>query len=179
MMQRFVMAAWALPFCTPIRQRPRGRAGLPRKFALALALAALLGASNSLAGDATQAAEAAAPPAMQARTLLDTTTTWAGQAIEYPQGQARVVALEIELAEGGETGWHTHPFGSFAYVLEGELEISTADRQHRVAAGQTLAEVVGLPHNGRNVGQGPVRLVVFYTAADHQALTEHVPAPAP
>ena len=140
-----------------------------------LGLASLLAAALP----ALQAAELK-PLTMVARPLLNSTTTWAGQPLAWPEGQAEVSALEITLAPGAETGWHSHPVASFAYLLEGELEIQLEDgRHHRVRQGQALAEVVGLNHNGRNVGAGPVRLVVFYPHAQGQSLTRmRDPAPA-
>ncbi len=146
--------------------------GVRSCLAVSLAAVALVAVSPVHAAD---------PPAVVARPVLDTTTTWAGQPIRYPEGQARVVALEIEIAPGEQTGWHSHPVGSFAYLLEGELEVGTRDgRSHRVKAGQALAEVVGLEHNGHNVGSGPVRLVVFYTAAEGEdELTRMAPESSP
>lgn len=116
--------------------------------------------------------------AVKVTPLLQTDVTWAGQPFKLPQQNSELQVMEITLMPGGETGWHTHPVSSFAYVLDGELEISLEDgRQHRAQPGQALAEVVGLKHNGRNVGQGPVRLVVFYLSEPGTTLTEKATAP--
>lgn len=113
--------------------------------------------------------------ALKATPLLKTTATWAGQPIVYPKGTPEVTVVQIELAVGGETGWHQHPVGSYAYVLQGDLEVSLGDgRSQRVSAGQVLAEVIGVPHNGRNVGEVPVQLIVFYTGATGDSLTSFV-----
>jgi quercetin dioxygenase-like cupin family protein len=105
--------------------------------------------------------------------LLKSTTSWDGKPLAWPAGEAEASVLMIEIAPGAETGWHSHPVPSFAYILEGELEVSLQDgRKNVLRAGQALAEVVGVMHNGRNVGQGPVKLVVFYAAAKGQALTQ-------
>lgn len=104
--------------------------------------------------------------------LLQSPSSWSGAALVYPNGQAEVTALLVEIAPGGETGWHLHPLPSFGYVLEGELEVSLKDGTvKRVVAGQALAEVVNTLHNGRNVGKGPVRLVVFYAGVTDSTLT--------
>lgn len=116
--------------------------------------------------------------AVQVKPLLKTQATWAGQPFRFPADASEVQAMEITLAPGGETGWHTHPVASFAYVLEGELEINLEDgRQHRATSGEAVAEVMGLKHNGRNVGSGPVRLVVFYISEPDITLTEKAEAP--
>jgi len=106
-----------------------------------------------------------APVNVTSRVLLQTTTTWAGQPLDMPHGNVEVTAMEIELAPGAETGWHSHPVPSLAYVLDGELEITLKDgRTQSARPGQALVEVSQLVHNGRNAGEGPVRLVVFYVA---------------
>jgi quercetin dioxygenase-like cupin family protein len=104
--------------------------------------------------------------------LLQTPTSWNGAALAYPNGQAEVTAMLIEIAPGAETGWHLHPVASFAYILEGELEVSLKDGSVKhLAAGQALAEVVNTLHNGRNVGKVPLKLVVFYAGASNSTLT--------
>ena len=108
--------------------------------------------------------------------LLRTTTTWNGAAIAYPEGKAEITALWVEIAPGGETGWHRHAVPSFAMLLEGTLEITTRDgKVRRVQAGEALAEVIATAHNGRNVGTTPVRLVVFYAGAAGVATTLREP----
>ena len=104
--------------------------------------------------------------------LLATTKTWEGAPIVYPQGQLEISGLIIELAPGAETGWHSHPVPSFAFILEGTLEVQLKDgRSKRLQAGDALAEVVGTLHNGKAIGDIPVKLVVFYAGAVGQNLT--------
>jgi quercetin dioxygenase-like cupin family protein len=113
-----------------------------------------------------------ATPAIKVMPLLRATTSWNGAPIAYPQGQAEISGIVIEIAPGAETGWHAHPVPSFGMVLEGTLEVTLKDGQFkRVGPGQALVEVVGTVHNGRNIGTGPVRLVVFYAGAVGMALT--------
>jgi quercetin dioxygenase-like cupin family protein len=108
--------------------------------------------------------------------LLKTSQSWNGAPIRYPEGQAEISALMIEVAPGGETNWHEHPVPSFGMLLEGTLEISLADgRKKLMKPGEALAEVIATPHNGRNVGTTPVKLVVFYAGAVGKQLT--VPRP--
>ena len=105
--------------------------------------------------------------------LLKTTTSWNGVPIKYPQGQAEITSLMVEIAPGGETTWHEHPVPSFGYLLEGSLEVSLADGKKKLLkAGEALAEVIATAHNGRNVGTTPVKLIVFYAGAvDKQPLS--------
>lgn len=109
---------------------------------------------------------------VEAVRLLKTQTSWDGKSIAYPKGAAEVTGLLIEIEPGGETGWHSHHAPSFAMLLEGELEVQLQDgRVRKFNAGDAFAEVVNTPHNGQNVGDVPVKIVVFYAGAKGQALT--------
>ncbi|MBY0238500.1 MAG: cupin domain-containing protein [Burkholderiaceae bacterium] len=110
--------------------------------------------------------------AVKASTVLKTQTSWDGKPLAYPQGPAQVTGMLIEIAPGSETGWHLHTVPSFAMVTEGELEVHLKDGAvKRLKAGDMLAEVVNTLHNGRNVGTGPVKLVVVYTGVADSKLT--------
>lgn len=114
-----------------------------------------------------------ASPGVTVEPLGQAQSSWDGQALVYPEGQAQVTAMRIDIEPGATTGWHQHPVPSFAYVLQGELEVSLKDGAvKRLKAGEVLFEVVGTPHNGRNVGKGTVKLVVFYAGAAGKALTQ-------
>lgn len=111
--------------------------------------------------------------AVKVTPMLKTQTSWDGQSLQYPDGQAEVTGMLIEIAPGGETGWHLHPVPSFGMVVEGELEVALKDgRRNRLKAGDALAEVVNAAHNGRNVGPVPVKLVVFYAGSKGRPLSE-------
>lgn len=108
--------------------------------------------------------------------LLKTSTTWNNNQIEYPQGKAEIIGLLVEVAPGKETGWHSHPVPSFAYMLEGVLEVRLQDgRTKRIKAGEALAEVINTWHNGRNIGNSPVKIVVFYTGISGAAISAKAP----
>lgn len=110
--------------------------------------------------------------ALKVTPLLKTTTSWDGKPIVYPGGQAEVSALIIDIAPGGETGWHQHPVPSFGMVLEGTLEVQLKDGQvKRIEAGQAIAEVVDTLHNGRNVDKKPLKLLVIYAGSAGTPLT--------
>jgi quercetin dioxygenase-like cupin family protein len=115
--------------------------------------------------------------------LLKTSTSWDGKPLVYPAGQAEVTALIVEIAAGGQTGWHEHSVPSFAYVLEGTLEVTQGNGATcQLHLGDTLPEVVQTLHNGRALGDHPVKLFVLYTGTVNQPLTSAHPEftpPAP
>lgn len=115
------------------------------------------------AAPAVIATDYAAP--VKVTRLLKKTTDEAGRPLAYPKpedGQAEVTALLVEIAPGGQTGWHKHPLTCLGYVLEGEIEVTLIDgRVNTIKPGQALCEVVDLEHNGVNRGTVPAELVLF------------------
>ena len=112
-------------------------------------------------------------PAITVTPLLKTTTSWDGTPLHFPEGQAEITGVQVEIAPGGETGWHLHPAPSFGMVLDGELTVMLMDgRSKTLKRGDSVAEVVNTLHNGRNMGKTPVRLLVFYAGAVGQTLTQ-------
>ncbi|HUC99001.1 MAG TPA: cupin domain-containing protein [Candidatus Polarisedimenticolaceae bacterium] len=114
--------------------------------------------------------------AVKVTVLLKTTSGWDGEQIVYPEGQAEMTALLIEIAPGESTGWHQHPVPSFAFLLDGTLEITLANgRVKRMQPGEALSEVTGTMHVGRALSKTPVKIVVFYAGSVGKALTVNQP----
>ena len=104
--------------------------------------------------------------------LLKTSNSWNGTAIAYPAGIPEVSAMFVEIAVGGETGWHLHTAPSVAIILEGEIVVELKDgKSKHFKKGDALAEVVNTPHNGKNKGTVPAKLAVFYAGASGLGLT--------
>jgi len=100
---------------------------------------------------------------IQSQENLATTKTWDGAPIHYPSGTAKVTGAIHTIPPGVETGWHLHPVPCFAFVLEGELVVELKDgRTKNLKAGDTLAEVIGTLHNGKNTGKVPLKIAIFY-----------------
>lgn len=99
-------------------------------------------------------------------TLLKTTSSWNGKQIVYPEGQAEITGIMVEIAPGAELGWHEHPVPSFGMVLEGTLEVTLRSGEvKRLQSGEAVAEVIDTLHKSRNVGEQPVKILVFYAGA--------------
>ena len=109
---------------------------------------------------------------IKATPILKAQNSWDGKEIVYPEGKAEMTGVVIEMAPGAETGWHLHPVPSVGYVLEGELEVhfKNGDIKH-LATGESAAEAVNVYHNGRNAGDVPVKLVIFYVGTSGIQLT--------
>lgn len=112
------------------------------------------------------------PPSIEGVVLMQTSETWDGEPIHYPEGEAEVTAVHITIPAGEETGWHYHPFPSFAYLIEGSLIVNLEDGStKRLEQGDTLAEVTNTIHNGENPGEIPAKLIVFYIGNKDDVLT--------
>jgi quercetin dioxygenase-like cupin family protein len=110
---------------------------------------------------------AVAEPASGTRTVLSTGTTVTNEPIRYPSGAPRINAVEITLAPGQQTGWHTHPVPLFGYILEGELTVDYGALGKRTfRQGEALVEAMNEAHNGRNTGQGVLRILAVFVGAD-------------
>lgn len=109
-----------------------------------------------------------------AREILRTAVAADGQRIRYLRTEKpEVTVLSVEIPPGGQTGWHRHPVPVYAYIVQGTLAVETANgASHVYRAGDALVEMVGTPHNGRNLGPIAVKLVAFYTGADGMRNTE-------
>lgn len=71
--------------------------------------------------------------------------------------------MTVELLPGSETGWHKHPVPVYAYVISGKLTVEIeGGKQLSFDAGEAIIEVVNTLHNGKNIGNEPVKLAVFY-----------------
>jgi quercetin dioxygenase-like cupin family protein len=63
----------------------------------------------------------------------------------------------------------------YAYVLEGTLTVQLDEgKEITFEKGRPILEVRNTPHNGINTGKDTVRLIVFYTGAVGEPLSEKV-----
>lgn len=125
------------------------------------------------------AAAREAAPVVQA--LLSSGQTIAGETISYPSGApARITAAIVTFAPGQETGWHTHGIPAFGYILDGELTVDYGDQGSRLyKAGDALLEAIDRPHNGRNTGSVPMRILAVFMGAEGTKTSIPAPPPAP
>jgi quercetin dioxygenase-like cupin family protein len=118
-------------------------------------------------------------PSVKVRQILETSTTTSGEPIRYPDTDDPLVqSLIVEIPPGAETGWHRHPVPAYAYVLAGRIEVETAGQGPRIfQAGDSFAEMVDRPHNGRVVGEEAVRILMIVTGQKGIAFSERTAAP--
>ena len=125
------------------------------KFIL-LSLAAVLLVSPAHA-DGTTA------PTVVVTPVLKTTMTNTGQPIALPQNNAEVSVEIYEIAPGATLPQHKHPYPRYAYVLAGTLRVTISDTGASFVykPGDVIIEAIGEWHQGANIGNDQVKLVVI------------------
>lgn len=100
--------------------------------------------------------------------LQSTGKTILGQPFAYPKATpAKVTAVIVSMKPGEETGWHKHDVPLFGYILEGELTVDYGkDGTRTYKTGDSLIEAFKTPHNGRNTGNGDMRVLAVFMGAD-------------
>lgn len=89
------------------------------------------------------------------------------------------VAARVEVAAGGQSGWHTHPGDEISVVNEGEVVLMVAGQAPRkVVAGEGFVIPAGTPHNAKNDSAAPVKLVGVYVVEKGKPLASPASAPA-
>jgi quercetin dioxygenase-like cupin family protein len=96
--------------------------------------------------------------------VMKASTTISGQTIEYPKTEKpEITALMVELQPGKESGPHLHPIPTYVQVLEGTLTVETEGGSRQTfEAGKGFLESVNVWHNGKNLGDMPVKFLVVF-----------------
>ena len=96
--------------------------------------------------------------------LLKTTSTWDNA--EYKKLKIKTpeaTVLKITINVGEELPMHKHDLVNIAYVKKGTLTVITDDNKEiTLHEGEVLPELIGKYHYGKNTGNEPVELIVFY-----------------
>lgn len=135
----------------------------------------LLGCSDSSSSDAaattttTSTTAVASSSKPQSSPLLDKQAqTVLDQLLTYPSvGQAQVSSAVLTFAPGATTGLHRHDAPLYVYVLEGTITVTyDGGVVKEYSAGQAILEAVGTAHNGTNLTDAPVKLLVVNMGAE-------------
>ncbi|HEY2824465.1 MAG TPA: hypothetical protein VGI83_02870 [Gemmatimonadales bacterium] len=117
----------------------------------------------AFAGEATPFAEQGAGARdFKADTVLETTTTWAGEPIIFPSGANQISVLMTSVPTAAVIAKHTHAHTQFVYMLEGEHTVEPAGHpRHSFSAGSAMIETTQ-PHVGTNAGHDVDRFVTVF-----------------
>jgi quercetin dioxygenase-like cupin family protein len=76
-----------------------------------------------------------------------------------PDGAPNFAMRQFEVAPGGYTPRHFHPYEHEVFVLEGSGEVMDGDRVHRIAAGDVVFVAPDDVHQFRNTGSRPLKFL--------------------
>ena len=96
--------------------------------------------------------------------LLKTTQTWDNAAYKKLKiKKPEVTVLKIIINVNEELPMHKHDLVNIAYVKKGTLTVVTDNNKEiTLHEGEVLPELIGKYHYGKNTGNEPVELIVFY-----------------
>lgn len=115
-----------------------------------------------LAAGAAVAQQAAPTPAPTSIVLSRTSTTITGQPLALPRPLEVVISV-TEIPAGGVLPMHRHPWPRYAYVERGRLQVSYVEARlvREFGPGEAVIEAVDQWHEGRVIGNEPVRVVTI------------------
>jgi quercetin dioxygenase-like cupin family protein len=105
--------------------------------------------------------------------LAKTSSSWDGGTLpDYAKGQPEVTILRITIPPNVQLPLHKHPVINAGVLLKGELTVVTEDKKIvHLKAGDSIVEVVNKWHYGRNEGNEPAELIVFYAGIRGKPIT--------
>lgn len=82
--------------------------------------------------------------------LASTTVTASGQPIVLPQKNVQVLVSSFEIPPGATLPVHKHPSARYAYVLEGQLQVTNVATGQSTSykKGDFIVEMIGAWHQG-------------------------------
>jgi len=105
--------------------------------------------------------------------LSKTSSSWDGKALpDYPTGKPEITILRIKIPAGVQLPLHRHPVINAGVLLSGELTVVTEDNKILyLKAGDSIVEVVNKWHYGKNEGNKPAEIIVFYAGILDKPIT--------
>ncbi len=105
--------------------------------------------------------------------LTKTSASWDGRSLpNYSKGKPEITILRIKIPPKVQLPLHEHPVINAGVLLKGELTVVTKDKEIlHLKAGDSIVEVVGTWHYGKNEGNEPAEIIVFYAGVQDTPIT--------
>lgn len=112
--------------------------------------------------------------------LSKTSVSWDGRNLpDYASGKPEITILRIKIPPGSQLPLHKHSVINAGVLLSGELTVVTEDNKIlHLKAGESMLEVVNTWHYGKNEGNTPAEIIVFYAGIRGRPITTHKQAAA-
>ena len=85
------------------------------------------------------------------------------------EGAPHFAMREFEVAPGGHTPRHRHPYEHEVFVLEGEGVVVEGDREHPLKEGDVVYVAPNEVHQFRNTGDRPIRFLCLVPNSVYEA----------
>ena len=79
-------------------------------------------------------------------------------------GSKNTAVVYFEIEPGYRLGTHTDSVEEILLILEGQVEVSLAEEEGQLSAGQMAVVPAMVPHGMRNVGEERVRVAGFFSS---------------
>lgn len=86
-------------------------------------------------------------------------------------GTQQSATVYFEIAPGEELGSHTDSAEELLFILQGEVEATVGEEQASAGQGALIVVPKMAPHNVRNTGRTPARVLGFFGGANHIVAT--------
>ncbi len=105
--------------------------------------------------------------------LIKSTKSWDGVNLpNYANGKPEISILKIVIPPGAELPLHKHLVINAGVLLTGELTVEAeGGATLHMKAGDTIIELVNKWHYGKNEGNVPAEIIVFYAGIQGEPLS--------
>jgi len=96
--------------------------------------------------------------------LAKTSSSWDGETLpDFAKGKPEITILRITIPPKALLPLHNHPVINAGLLLSGELTVVTENKKTlHLKTGDSIVEVVNKWHYGKNEGNEPAEIIVFY-----------------
>lgn len=99
--------------------------------------------------------------------LIETDASWEKTKIVYPNGDAKITALLVEMQPKAKMIIHRHEVPSFGYILEGKITVQSESGDIKTfSKGDVVIEMINKKHSGMNPGDSVTKFIVFYMGTE-------------
>jgi quercetin dioxygenase-like cupin family protein len=100
--------------------------------------------------------------------LTESFLSWNGDSLPaYPSGKPKISIIKVTIPPHSELPHHYHPVINAGVLLKGELTvIDVKGNVLEMKAGDPIVEVVNVIHYGKNNGDEPAEILVFYAGTE-------------
>jgi len=100
--------------------------------------------------------------------IAESYLSWNGDSLpSYPSGKPKISIVKVTIPPHSELPHHYHPVINAGVLLKGQLTVvDVKGNVLEMKAGDPIIEVVNTIHYGKNNGDEPAEILVFYAGAE-------------